>query len=77
MIEPWLSYGVRRQVEPFAPFGLLAVFGLLWIPSVNREFFHLIDAVLGGLGIDGQDTDCGQWLYRFWEANSDICLRSS
>ena len=32
VIEPWLSYGVRRQVEPFAPFGLLAVFALLWIP---------------------------------------------
>ncbi|WP_329299325.1 site-2 protease family protein [Streptomyces sp. NBC_00659] len=77
VIEPWLSYGVRRQVEPFAPFGLLAVFGLLWIPEVNQEFFRLIDAVLGGLGIDGRDTDCGQWLYRFWESNSDVCLRSS
>ena len=35
IIEPWLSYGIRRQVEPFAPFGLMAVFALLWIPSIN------------------------------------------
>ncbi|MEU6812040.1 hypothetical protein ABZ920_24310, partial [Streptomyces sp. NPDC046831] len=23
VVEPWLPYSVRRQVEPFAPFGLL------------------------------------------------------
>ncbi|MET9893323.1 site-2 protease family protein [Streptomyces sp. NPDC006465] len=76
VIEPWLSYGVRRQVEPFAPFGLLAVFAVLWIPSVNREFFDIIDAVLGGLGIGPGEADCGQWLYRFWQENNDICLKS-
>ena len=39
VIEPWLSYRIRRQVEPFAPFGLLAVFAVLWIPEVNGVFF--------------------------------------
>ncbi|MET9900805.1 site-2 protease family protein [Streptomyces sp. NPDC006446] len=76
VIEPWLSYGVRRQVEPFAPFGLLAVFAVLWIPSVNREFFDIVDAVLRGLGIGPGEADCGQWLYRFWQENNDICLKS-
>jgi Zn-dependent protease len=76
VIEPWLSYGVRRQVEPFAPFGLLAVFGLLWLAPVNREFFDMIDAILRGLGIGTGDADCGQWLYRFWQENNDICLKS-
>ena len=37
VIEPWLSHSFRRQVEPFAPFGLLAVFGILWIPGVNER----------------------------------------
>jgi len=76
VIEPWLSYNIRRQVEPFAPFGLLAVFAILWIPSVNREFFDVIDTVLRGLGVDQGYADCGQWLYRFWQDNNDICLRS-
>ncbi|MFC3576533.1 site-2 protease family protein [Streptomyces yaanensis] len=74
VIEPWLSYNVKRQVEPFAPFGLLFVFALLWIPSVNREFFQAIDSVLNALGIDTVAVDCGQWLYRFWEGTPELCV---
>ncbi|MET8945059.1 site-2 protease family protein [Streptomyces sp. NPDC004542] len=67
VIEPWLSQGVKRQVEPFAPFGLLFVFALLWLPSVNHVFFGLVDAVLRGLGVSEFDTSYGWSLYRFWE----------
>ncbi|MER6343748.1 site-2 protease family protein [Streptomyces sp. NPDC001595] len=65
VIEPWLSREVRRQVEPLAPFGLLIVFALLWIPAVNGAFFDLIDALLRGLGISDFDTYCGQYLYNY------------
>ncbi|MGW7258897.1 site-2 protease family protein [Streptomyces sp. NPDC054834] len=67
VIEPWLSDGVKRQVEPFAPFGLLFVFALLWLPSVNHVFFDLVDAILRGLGVSEFDTAYGWSLYRFWE----------
>ncbi|HLL34528.1 MAG TPA: site-2 protease family protein [Streptomyces sp.] len=73
VIEPWLSYNVRRQVEPLAPFGLLIVFALLWIPAVNGVFFDVIDALLRGLGISDLDTYCGYDLYRFWRAGSGVC----
>ncbi|MDF3297249.1 site-2 protease family protein [Streptomyces tropicalis] len=73
VVEPWLSHGVKRQVEPFAPFGLLFVFALLWVPSLNTAFFDVIDAVLRALGIGDFDTYCGQSLYRFWEATPDLC----
>jgi len=66
VIEPWLSYDVKRQVEPFAPFGLLFVFALLWVPSINREFFDMIDAVLRGLGVSDWQTSNGYSLYQFW-----------
>ncbi|MEU5716697.1 site-2 protease family protein [Streptomyces sp. NPDC020403] len=66
VIEPWLSYGVRRQVEPFAPFGLIAVFALLWIPEVNGAFFDAVDALLRGLGVSNFETYCGLDTYRFW-----------
>ncbi|MFF4608568.1 site-2 protease family protein [Streptomyces albidoflavus] len=66
VLEPWLSRKVRRQVEPFAPYGLLAVFALLWVPEVNRAFFGLVDAVLGGLGVSEWDTYWGRRLYQFW-----------
>ncbi|WP_329277839.1 site-2 protease family protein [Streptomyces sp. NBC_01451] len=73
VIEPWLSYNIKRQVEPFAPFGLLFVFAVLWIPSVNGAFFDGIDTVLRGLGINELDTYCGQELYRFWQGTNEFC----
>ncbi|MFJ6388955.1 site-2 protease family protein [Streptomyces sp. NPDC091972] len=75
VIEPWLSYQVKRQVEPFAPFGLLFVFALLWVPAVNHAFFDVIDSILASLGIHELETYCGQDLYRFWQT-SDFCTVS-
>jgi Zn-dependent protease len=77
VIEPWLSYNVRRQVEPLAPFGLLIVFALLWIPSLNNAFFDMIDAILRALGISDFDTYCGYDLYRFWRDTNEVCSVSS
>ncbi|MEU5212229.1 site-2 protease family protein [Streptomyces sp. NPDC020742] len=72
VIEPWLSPGLRRQVEPFAPFGLLAVFGLLWVPEINQVFFHLVDTILGGLGVSRFDTYFGQEFFRFWQGEPQV-----
>ncbi|MCZ9343837.1 site-2 protease family protein, partial [Streptomyces sp. TRM76130] len=72
VIEPWLSYAVRRQLEPFAQFGLLFVFALLWVPALNGVFFDVIDAVLRWLGIGDFDSYCGFELYRFWQT-AEVC----
>ncbi|MGX1474119.1 UNVERIFIED_CONTAM: Zn-dependent protease [Streptomyces canus] len=66
IIEPWLSHEVKRQIEPFAPFGLLFVFALLWVPQVNGVFFDLVHAVLNGLGVSEAEASIGWSLYRFW-----------
>ncbi|MCC5475886.1 site-2 protease family protein [Streptomyces sp. NPDC059680] len=76
VIEPWLSYRVKRQVEPFAPFGLLFVFALLWVPSLNHAFFTWIYDILDGLGITVDQRYCGEALYRFWQGTPDGCLVS-
>jgi Zn-dependent protease len=73
MIEPWLSHNIRRQVEPLAPFGLLLVIAILWIPAVNGVFFDVIDALLRSLNIDEFQTYCGQDLYRFWTETNEYC----
>ncbi|MDT0435130.1 MULTISPECIES: site-2 protease family protein [Streptomyces] len=73
VLEPWLSHGVKRQVEPFAPFGLLFVFALLWVPSVNTAFFDLVHTVLCGLGVQEPDTYCGRSLYQFWQETNEYC----
>lgn len=73
VIEPWLSYGIRRQVAPLAPFGLIAVFALLWIPGVNAFFFGVVDGLLSALGVSELETYCGQNLYRFWQDTNGFC----
>ncbi|MFI5755510.1 site-2 protease family protein [Streptomyces sp. NPDC051569] len=73
VIEPWLSYRIRRQVEPYAPFGMLAVFVVILIPSVNAGFFDAIDTVLRGLGVSDLDTCCGRELFSFWNGGNGFC----
>lgn len=72
IIEPWLSPRLRQQVEPFAPFGLLAVFGFLWIPEVNGAFFDMIHAVLRSLGVSDWEVAWGHELFRFWSTPEHV-----
>jgi Zn-dependent protease len=72
VIEPWLSHSIRRQVEPFAPFGLLAVFGILFIPEVNIAFFDAIHALLRELGVTDVDAYCGRELFSFWTSRDEF-----
>ncbi|MFD9475615.1 site-2 protease family protein [Streptomyces nojiriensis] len=73
VIEPWLSYRVRREMEPLAQFGLLAVFALLWIPGVNAFFFGAVDGLMSALGVTRLETDCGRELYNFWQETGGFC----
>ncbi|MFC4035228.1 site-2 protease family protein [Streptomyces polygonati] len=67
VVEPWLSYDIKRQVAPFAPFGLLAVFGILYIQSVNVKFFELIYTIVGWFGVRQEFVQYGDFLFRFWQ----------
>ncbi|WP_030909890.1 site-2 protease family protein [Streptomyces sp. NRRL F-5126] len=73
VIEPWLSHRIRRQIAPFAPFGLIAVFVVLYQGTVNNAFFDLIYAILGHLGVDQNSIYCGQDLFRFWSTQDPRC----
>ncbi|WP_037680350.1 site-2 protease family protein [Streptomyces albus] len=71
VIEPWLSRGARRQLDQVAPFGLLLVFALLWVPEVNRVFFGGVDALLAALGVSEFETALGLEWFRFWQGEPD------
>lgn len=73
VVEPWLSHRIRREVEPLAPFGLIAVFALLWIPAVNGFFFDAVRGLLSALGVSDLETYCGRDLYRFWQDANGFC----
>ncbi|MFI2369808.1 site-2 protease family protein [Streptomyces sp. NPDC018833] len=74
VIEPWLPYKVRRQVEPVAPFGLLAVFVILWIPEVNQVFFDAVYGAMEALGVHEVEIYCGRDLFMFWDGQNDPCV---
>ncbi|MFB7910137.1 site-2 protease family protein [Kitasatospora sp. NPDC056076] len=67
IVEPWLSYKTRRAVEPFAPYGLLAVFALLWQPEVNTFFFGIVHDLMGLFGVDTDYATVGRYLFSFWK----------
>ncbi|MBV9022584.1 MAG: site-2 protease family protein [Streptomycetaceae bacterium] len=69
VIEPWLSYGIRRQLEPFAPFGLMAVFGLLWVPSISAHFFDAIHAIMQVFQVSDYYSSLGSSWFRFWNGS--------
>jgi Zn-dependent protease len=69
ILEPWLSYGFRRQVEPYAQFGLLAVFGCLWIPEVNVAFFSFVDSIMHAFGVPSGASNLGYAYFRFWKGD--------
>ncbi|MEU3725201.1 site-2 protease family protein [Streptomyces sp. NPDC031705] len=73
VIEPWLSHRVRRELAPLAPFALIGVFALLWIPEVNLFFFDVVRGVLRALGVSDPETYCGRDLYRFWQDSDGFC----
>lgn len=72
VLEPWLSPALRRQAEPFAPFGLLIVFGLLWVPAVNQVFWDVIGQILHVFGVSPLDTSYGYDFFRFWEGEPEL-----
>ncbi|MFE4593501.1 site-2 protease family protein [Streptomyces laurentii] len=73
VVEPWLSYGIKRRIEPYAPYGFFIVVALLFVPVLNNAFFDTIDALLRTLGVPELSRYCGSALYRFWEPAAEIC----
>jgi Zn-dependent protease len=64
--EPWLPRAWVRSAGQVSGFGLLALFALLFIPSVNRAFFGLVDHITSALGVPPELVALGDTLFRFW-----------
>ncbi|MER5739333.1 MULTISPECIES: site-2 protease family protein [unclassified Streptomyces] len=73
IVEPWLSYRVKRRIEPYAPYGFFAVIALLFVPAVNGAFFDAVDALMRSLGVGDAARSCGSALFRFWEGTPEYC----
>ncbi|RKE18840.1 site-2 protease family protein [Streptomyces sp. TLI_171] len=66
IIEPWLSYKTRRAIAPYAPYGMLVLFALVWQSQVGQWLFDLTMRIFDLFGVDGRYMGVGYELFRFW-----------
>jgi Zn-dependent protease len=64
--EPWLPRSWVRSAGQVSGFGLLILFGLLFIPSVNGAFFDVVDSITDAFGVPPALVAAGDGLFRFW-----------
>ena len=66
IIEPYLPPAWNARAAQIAPFAVIGLFGLLWIPAVNIAFFSGIDAIVSLLGVPQGYVGLGYSLFQFW-----------
>ncbi|MDQ1744083.1 MAG: hypothetical protein QOE23_2422 [Pseudonocardiales bacterium] len=67
-IEPYLDPQFRQSAEQFKPFGMLAIFALLQISSINQAFFRAIYWLFELSGLPSLVGQVGLELLRFWQS---------
>lgn len=65
-LEPHLSATMRRQMSPFAPLGIIAVFAILSISAIGTVFFDVIYEIFELSGVPRSFSSIGYLLFRFW-----------
>jgi Zn-dependent protease len=68
-IEPYLDPKFRQSAEQFKPFGMLALFALLQVQSVNHAFFRAIYWLFELSGLPSLVGGAGLELLKFWESS--------
>ncbi|MFM9877205.1 MAG: site-2 protease family protein [Rhodoglobus sp.] len=66
IIEPYLPPAWVARAMRVAPFAILILFGLLWIPVVNAAFFGVILGILDAMGVPAVLIGAGYNLFQFW-----------
>ncbi|MGW4807931.1 site-2 protease family protein [Kitasatospora sp. NPDC004272] len=67
IVEPWLSYKVRRAVAPYAPYGMLLLFALMWQSQVGQWMYDLVSGIFDLFGVDSRYIGLGHELFSFWK----------
>ncbi|MFG2820375.1 site-2 protease family protein [Kitasatospora sp. NPDC048365] len=67
VIEPWLSYKTRRAVEPFAPYGMLVLFAVIWQTEAGVWLGEAALWVMDLFGVRSWLAAVGHQLFMFWQ----------
>ena len=66
ILEPYLPREWLAGAARIAPFAVLGIFALLWIPTVNQAFFAAITGIIRLLGVPPILVGSGYNLFQFW-----------
>ncbi len=66
-IEPYLDPRFRRSAEQFKGYGMLGLFVLLQLPSINHAFFRVIYWLFELSGLPSVVGQLGLALLKFWQ----------
>jgi Zn-dependent protease len=66
IIEPYLPQRWLVRAARVAPYAILILFALLWIPVINQGFFTVIIDIVTFLGVPSGLIGAGYQLFRFW-----------
>jgi Zn-dependent protease len=69
ILEPYLDPQFRNGAEQVKPFGMLIVFALIQVPSLNRVFFNAIYWLFSLSGLPDVVGRVGLELLRFWQSS--------
>ncbi|MFW5416517.1 site-2 protease family protein [Nocardiopsis sp. CNT-189] len=58
--------GMERAARGFGLFGVIAVFGVLWLPEVQMVYLNEITGLFQAIGMPQMDVLYGDVLMRFW-----------
>ncbi|MGX7679981.1 site-2 protease family protein [Jatrophihabitans sp. DSM 45814] len=67
-IEPYLDPEFQRQAEQFKPFGMLALFALLQVNTINVAFFNVVYWFFDLSGVERAFASTGYELIKFWQS---------
>lgn len=66
IVEPYLPRSWIASADRIRPYAVLLLFGLLWIPAINRAFFSVVLGAMSLLGTPDGYIGAGYELFRFW-----------
>jgi tetratricopeptide (TPR) repeat protein len=67
ILEPWLPERLRRQINRWSRYSMIALFGVLWtVPAANRALWRGVDAIALTLGVPSDLSWLGYSLFRQW-----------
>ncbi|MBV2362778.1 site-2 protease family protein [Streptomonospora nanhaiensis] len=66
VVAPFLPERLVARVRPWGVFGVIAVFAVLWVPTVNVAVPTLLIDLFAAVGLPQIDIGFGEVLLRFW-----------